>query len=223
MENINVITIGLDTLWVMIAAFMVFIMQAGFGMLEAGLIRTKNTCNVLMNNFFANNPVCGPSRASLWCGFYPHTTGYYGYDQNNNQWRDNHVMKDCITLFEHFYRNDEFKLLLTNLYLRSNKLDKAIVNSIPYINDSAVRPDIVEYIAESFESPDSFVENYKNGVIKKESLCCLTEIIGINDGNPIKYIASTMIDLEKITKKNPLATSTSYSALCSPPGATASC
>jgi len=44
-------TAGLDTLWVMIAAFMVFIMQAGFGMLEAGLLRTKNVCNVLMNNF----------------------------------------------------------------------------------------------------------------------------------------------------------------------------
>lgn len=44
-------TVGIDTLWVMIAAFMVFIMQAGFGMLEAGLIRTKNTCNILMNNF----------------------------------------------------------------------------------------------------------------------------------------------------------------------------
>ncbi len=44
-------TVGIDTLWVMIAAFFVFIMQAGFGMLEAGLIRTKNTCNVLMNNF----------------------------------------------------------------------------------------------------------------------------------------------------------------------------
>lgn len=43
--------VGIDTLWVLIAAFMVFIMQAGFGMLEAGLIRTKNTCNILMNNF----------------------------------------------------------------------------------------------------------------------------------------------------------------------------
>jgi hypothetical protein len=30
---------------------MVFLMQAGFGMLEAGLIRAKNTCNILMNNF----------------------------------------------------------------------------------------------------------------------------------------------------------------------------
>lgn len=44
-------TSGIDTLWVLLAAFLVFIMQAGFGMLEAGLIRTKNTCNVLMNNF----------------------------------------------------------------------------------------------------------------------------------------------------------------------------
>ncbi|MFH1777569.1 MAG: ammonium transporter [Candidatus Omnitrophota bacterium] len=43
--------VGIDTLWIMIAAFMVFIMQAGFGMLEAGLIRTKSVCNVLMNNF----------------------------------------------------------------------------------------------------------------------------------------------------------------------------
>ncbi|MBN2484072.1 MAG: ammonium transporter [Candidatus Omnitrophica bacterium] len=49
--DIATITAGIDTLWVMIAAFMVFIMQAGFGMLEAGLIRTKNTCNILMNNF----------------------------------------------------------------------------------------------------------------------------------------------------------------------------
>jgi Amt family ammonium transporter len=50
-QELVVSSIGLDTLWVMIAAFLVFIMQAGFGMLEAGLIRTKNTCNVLMNNF----------------------------------------------------------------------------------------------------------------------------------------------------------------------------
>jgi ammonium transporter, Amt family len=50
-DTVYASAIGVDTLWVMIAAFMVFIMQAGFGMLEAGLIRTKNTCNVLMNNF----------------------------------------------------------------------------------------------------------------------------------------------------------------------------
>jgi len=42
---------GLDTAWVLIAAFLVFFMQAGFGMVEAGFIRAKNTCNILTKNF----------------------------------------------------------------------------------------------------------------------------------------------------------------------------
>ncbi|MFW6134217.1 MAG: ammonium transporter [Elusimicrobiota bacterium] len=45
------IIVGVDTLWVLIAAFLVFFMQAGFGMVEAGFIRTKNTCNILTKNF----------------------------------------------------------------------------------------------------------------------------------------------------------------------------
>lgn len=42
---------GVDTVWVLLAAFMVFFMQAGFGMVEAGFIRAKNTCNILTKNF----------------------------------------------------------------------------------------------------------------------------------------------------------------------------
>jgi len=42
---------GIDTVWVLIAAFLVFFMQAGFGMLEAGFVRAKNTCNILTKNF----------------------------------------------------------------------------------------------------------------------------------------------------------------------------
>jgi ammonium transporter, Amt family len=41
----------IDTLWVLMAAFFVFFMQAGFGMVEAGFIRSKNTCNILTKNF----------------------------------------------------------------------------------------------------------------------------------------------------------------------------
>jgi Amt family ammonium transporter len=41
---------GLSTLWVLMAAFLVFLMQAGFGMVEAGFIRSKNAANVLMKN-----------------------------------------------------------------------------------------------------------------------------------------------------------------------------
>jgi Amt family ammonium transporter len=49
-EIADVRQVGVDTAWVLIAAFLVFFMQAGFGMLEAGLIRAKNTCNILMKN-----------------------------------------------------------------------------------------------------------------------------------------------------------------------------
>ncbi|MBU0580176.1 MAG: ammonium transporter [Candidatus Margulisbacteria bacterium] len=42
---------GVNTIWVLITAFLVFFMQAGFGMLEAGLTRAKNASNILMKNF----------------------------------------------------------------------------------------------------------------------------------------------------------------------------
>jgi len=50
-EVLGISAIGLDTLWVLLAAFLVFFMQAGFGMVEAGFIRAKNTCNILTKNF----------------------------------------------------------------------------------------------------------------------------------------------------------------------------
>ena len=39
-----------DTLWTCLAAFLVFFMQAGFAMVEAGFTRAKNACNILMKN-----------------------------------------------------------------------------------------------------------------------------------------------------------------------------
>lgn len=43
--------ITVDTLWVMMAAFLVFFMNLGFGMVESGLCRAKNTVNILSKNF----------------------------------------------------------------------------------------------------------------------------------------------------------------------------
>jgi Amt family ammonium transporter len=40
----------LDRAWLMLAAFLVFFMQAGFAMVEAGFVRAKNTTNILMKN-----------------------------------------------------------------------------------------------------------------------------------------------------------------------------
>lgn len=40
----------LDNLWVFIAGVLVFFMQAGFGLVEAGLTRAKNVANIMMKN-----------------------------------------------------------------------------------------------------------------------------------------------------------------------------
>lgn len=39
-----------DTIWVLLAAFLVFFMQAGFAMVEAGFTRAKNAGNIIMKN-----------------------------------------------------------------------------------------------------------------------------------------------------------------------------
>ncbi len=40
-----------DTLWVLLASFLVFFMNAGFALVESGLCRAKNTVNILAKNF----------------------------------------------------------------------------------------------------------------------------------------------------------------------------
>lgn len=40
----------MDTIWILLAAFLVFFMQAGFAMVETGFTRAKNTVNILMKN-----------------------------------------------------------------------------------------------------------------------------------------------------------------------------
>lgn len=42
---------AIDTVWVVLAAMLVFFMQPGFALVEAGMTRTKNTANILMKNF----------------------------------------------------------------------------------------------------------------------------------------------------------------------------
>ncbi|MBP1464712.1 ammonium transporter [Candidatus Chloroploca sp. M-50] len=42
--------VALDTMWLLLAAFLVFFMQAGFALLEAGATRSKNAVNILMKN-----------------------------------------------------------------------------------------------------------------------------------------------------------------------------
>lgn len=54
--------IALDTVWVMVAAFLVIFMNAGFAMLEAGFCRQKNAVNILSKNLI----VFGLSTIAFW-------------------------------------------------------------------------------------------------------------------------------------------------------------
>lgn len=49
-ESIGDITLAIDTIWIMIAGFLVFFMHAGFSLVEIGFTRSKNTINILMKN-----------------------------------------------------------------------------------------------------------------------------------------------------------------------------
>ena len=68
-----------DTGWIVTATALVFIMQAGFAMLEGGLVRSKNTVNVVMKNYI---DMCFGAIAFWLIGYGlmygVNTTGWFG-------------------------------------------------------------------------------------------------------------------------------------------------
>lgn len=50
MEKVKTMSVDMDTMWVLVTAFLVFWMQAGFALVETGLTRAKNTVNICMKN-----------------------------------------------------------------------------------------------------------------------------------------------------------------------------
>lgn len=49
--DITDVVMNLNTVWLMVAAALVFFMQAGFALLEGGMSRSKNSVNVIMKNY----------------------------------------------------------------------------------------------------------------------------------------------------------------------------
>ncbi len=71
----------INTVWTLVAAFLVFAMQAGFTMLEAGFCRSRETVNVLVECVFD----------TCLCGFLYYTWGYaFMFGQGNGfiGWHD---------------------------------------------------------------------------------------------------------------------------------------
>ena len=49
-EALTQLQTNIDIVWTCLAAFLVFFMQAGFAMVEAGFTRAKNSVNIIMKN-----------------------------------------------------------------------------------------------------------------------------------------------------------------------------
>lgn len=82
MDTVNNLQLSIDTTWVLLTAFLVFFMQCGFAMLEAGLIRQTGVVNALLENFVD----AGLTGLAFWAvGFAiafgtPHASGLFGTD-----------------------------------------------------------------------------------------------------------------------------------------------
>ena len=91
---------GLDTLWVRLGAMLVFWMQPGFALVEAGLTRSKNTANILMKNFC--DFMCGS--VLYWIlGFsimYGADFGLLGWSGFGFIGEDSNIPAECTFIFQ---------------------------------------------------------------------------------------------------------------------------
>ena len=80
-DSASVVQTQLDLVWVIVAGALVFLMQAGFGLLESGMSRAKNSVNVIMKNY---TDVCVGSLVFFCVGyglmFGSSSYGFWGSD-----------------------------------------------------------------------------------------------------------------------------------------------
>ena len=75
----------INTMWVLVTAFLVFFMQAGFMFLEAGFARTRETVNVLLEGV-VDTCLCGVLfYAWGFAWMFGHGNGFIGWGDGNGQ------------------------------------------------------------------------------------------------------------------------------------------
>jgi Amt family ammonium transporter len=95
MEVAQAATDGVNYVWTLVAAFLVFFMQAGFAMVESGFTRAKNAVNILMKNLmdFSVGSLAfwaigfGLMFGATYKGFFG-TTGFFmsGVEESHGSW-----------------------------------------------------------------------------------------------------------------------------------------
>ena len=72
--------IGMDTVWVLITASLVFFMNLGFALVESGFCRAKNTVNILSKNFIVFAISCLAFYVFGWGLMFGNGTGFIGLE-----------------------------------------------------------------------------------------------------------------------------------------------
>ncbi len=91
---------GLDTVWVLLGAMLVFWMQAGFALVEAGMTRAKNAANILMKNFcdfMGGSVVYWLVGFSLMYGVGSAVVGWQGFTFIGT---DSNIPAECAFIFQ---------------------------------------------------------------------------------------------------------------------------
>jgi Amt family ammonium transporter len=74
------LTVALDTIWVVLTGSLVFFMNLGFGLVESGFCRSKNTVNVLSKNFIVFAISCLAFYLFGWGLMFGNGTGLVGLE-----------------------------------------------------------------------------------------------------------------------------------------------
>lgn len=96
-ETLALYSDAFDMIWLVLAAALVFFMQAGFAMVETGLTRAKNAGNIIMKNLMDFSAGAVAFFAVGWALMYGSTAGgFIGTDQFFITGADSTVLRDWI-------------------------------------------------------------------------------------------------------------------------------
>jgi arylsulfatase A-like enzyme len=84
--------------------------QIGLGAMEDPVVYAPNidslvSESIVFTNAHANVAGCGPSRASMFSGVLPQTSGLSGYRMSQNSWLDNPILSETTSVFKQFLDN----------------------------------------------------------------------------------------------------------------------
>ncbi|HKK37921.1 MAG TPA: sulfatase-like hydrolase/transferase, partial [Cryomorphaceae bacterium] len=65
--------------------------------------------SAVFTNAHANSTLCGPSRASVFTGVLPSTSGHYGRNMSIEKWYENPYLSTASTIFSHL-KNNNYKV-----------------------------------------------------------------------------------------------------------------